>query len=167
MSTKKHKDHPHLTGEHKIGDTGQLILLFLFLGVWISDSFVWHYSTFLQERLPDYLRVSMAAGVLILAWYLARKGMKAVFGSQRSEPGVIDSGVFKLVRHPIYTGAILFYLGASLITLSIASALFLVPIITFYILIARYEERILAEEFGEDYLTYKKKTGMLFPKLFR
>jgi len=150
-----------------MGDKGQLILLFLFLAVWISDSFVWHYSTFLQDSLPDYLRVGMAAVVLVSAWYLARQGMKAVFGSDRSEPGVIDSGVFKLVRHPIYTGAILFYLGAILITLSLASALFWLLIIAFYILIARYEEGILAEEFGDDYLNYKKKTGMLFPKLFR
>jgi len=150
-----------------MGDVGQLILLFMFLGVWISDSFIWHYSTFLQDRIPDYVRVGLAAVVLVSAWYLARRGMKAVFGGERSEPGVINSGVFKLVRHPIYTGAILFYLGASLITLSIASALFCLLIIAFYILIARYEEGILTEEFGDDYLNYKKKTGMLFPKVFR
>lgn len=167
MSTKKHADHPHLTGEHKIGDTGQLILLFLFLGIWISDSFIWHYSILDPDILPEYLRIGLAGLVLVLAWYLARRGLKAVFGSERSEPGVIDSGVFKLVRHPIYTGAILFYLGAILITLSVASALFWLLIICFYILIARYEERILTKEFGEDYLKYKKKTGMLFPKLFR
>jgi len=166
MSTKKHTDQPHLTGEHRLGDMGQLILLFIFLGIWISDSFVWHYSTLNREVLPEYLRIGLAGLVLILAWYLARKGMKAVFGSERSEPGVIDSGVFKWVRHPIYTGAILFYLGATLITLSIASALFWLLIIVFYILIARYEEGILTEEFGQDYLNYKKKTGMLFPKLF-
>jgi len=38
-------------------------------------------------------------------------------------------------------------------------------IIAFYISISRYEERILAEVFGNDYLDYKKKSGMLFPKL--
>lgn len=166
MSTKKHADHPHLTGEHRWGDRGQLILLLIFLGVWISDSFIWHYSTKLTELVPDYIRIGLASLVLISAWYLARKGMKAVFGTERSKPGVIDSGVFRLVRHPIYTGAILFYLGAILITMSIASALFWFLIVFFYILIARYEERILTEEFGQDYLNYKKKTGMLFPRVF-
>jgi protein-S-isoprenylcysteine O-methyltransferase Ste14 len=167
MSTKKHADHPHLSGEHRLGDMGQLILLFIFLGIWISDSFVWHYSTLKPDVLPEYVRIGLAGLVLVLAWYLARRGMKAVFGGDRSKPGVLDSGVFKVVRHPIYTGAILFYLGASLITLSLASALFWLVIISFYILIARYEERILTEEFGQDYLNYKKKTGMLFPKIFR
>ena len=165
MSTKKHEGHPHLTGEHKYGDAGQLILFFLFLGVWITDSFVFHYSTFLREIVPDYIRVAAAGPVLIAGWYLARRGMKEVFGTNREKPGVITAGVFRIVRHPIYTGAILFYVGSILITLSIASAVFWLLIIGFYIFICRYEERILTETFGNDYLEYKKKTGMLFPKL--
>jgi len=165
MSTKKHNDHPHLTGEHRWGDAGQLILLVIFLGVWISDSFIFHYSTFLQDTVPNYIRVGIAGIVLLSGWYLARNGMKAVFGTKREQPGLINEGVFRIVRHPIYLGAILFYLGASLITISIASVAFLPIIIAFYIVICRYEEGILAEAFGKDYLEYKKKTGMLLPKL--
>jgi len=165
MSTKKHGDHPHLTGEHRWGDRGQLLLLVIFLGIWITDSFVFHYSTFLMDIIPDYLRMVVAGLVLIAGWYMARGGMKAVFGTERDKPAVIDTGVFRIVRHPIYLGAILFYLGASLITMSIASALFILVIIGFYIFIGRYEERILTEEFGQDYLEYKKKTGMLIPRL--
>lgn len=166
MSTKKHEGHPHLTGEHKFGDRGQLILFFLFLGVWITDSFVFHYSTFLNERIPDYIRLAAAGLTLFAGWYLARGGMKAVFGTQREKAEVISEGVFRIVRHPIYTGALLFYLTAILSTLSLVSAAFWLLIIGFYIYISRYEEDILTEAFGNDYLEYKKKTGMLFPKLF-
>jgi len=166
MSTKKHEGHPHLTGEHKYGDAGQLVLLILFLGIWITDSFVLHYSTFLLEIVPDYLRLAMAGVVLVAGWYLARRGMKQVFGTRREAPGVISTGVFRIVRHPIYTGALLFYLAAILTTLSLVSAAFWLVIVAFYIYISRYEERILVEAFGNDYLEYRKKTGMLFPKLF-
>jgi protein-S-isoprenylcysteine O-methyltransferase Ste14 len=165
MSTKKHDDHPHLTGEYRWGDTGQLILLVIFLGIWITDSFVFRYSTFLREIVPDYIRMPLAGIVLVLAWLLARGGMRLVFGTKRDNPEVIRDGVFRIIRHPIYTGALLFYLGASLITLSLASAGFWVVILIFYILIARYEERILTQEFGDAYTDYKAKTGMLFPKL--
>ncbi len=165
MSKKKHTEHPHLTGEHRWGDTGQLILLVMFLGIWVSDSFILHYSTFLVEVVSNYIRVPVAGLVLIGGWYMARGGMKAVFGTTRENPEVISTGVFRIVRHPIYTGAILFYLGATVITMSIASAAFVLIIIGFYIAIGKYEERILAEEFGNDYLEYKKKIGMLFPKL--
>lgn len=167
MDTKKHEGNPHLTGEYRWGDMGQLILLFVFLGIWITDSFIFHYSTFLGDVVPDYLRVPLAAIILITGWILARKGMKQVFGTPREKPEVICTGVFKVVRHPIYTGALLFYLGAICITLSIASAVFWLVILGFYIMISRYEERILTEEFGEEYTLYKKQTGMLIPRLFK
>ncbi len=122
MDAKKHAGQPHLTGEHRWGDTGQLILVFLFLTVWVTDSFIFHYSTFLNGVVPDYIRIPLAAVILISGWYLARGGMKAVFGSSRDKPEVINTGVFRMVRHPIYTGALMFYLGASVITLSLASA---------------------------------------------
>jgi hypothetical protein len=83
MSTKKHAEHPQLTGEHRWGDTGQLILLAMFLGIWITDSFIFHYSTFLVEVVSNYIRVPIAAVVLIAGWYLARGGIKAVFGTAR------------------------------------------------------------------------------------
>jgi len=166
MATKKHEGNPHLTGEYRWGDMGQLILLLLFLGIWISDSFVFHYSTFLRDVLPNYIRVPLAAFILTTGWLLARKGMKLVFGTTREKPEVINTGVFRVIRHPIYTGALLFYLGAISITLSIVSAVFWLGILLFYILIARYEEKILTNEFGEEYSRYKKQTGMLFPRLF-
>ncbi|MCP4311007.1 MAG: isoprenylcysteine carboxylmethyltransferase family protein [Bacteroidetes bacterium] len=166
MSTKRHTGHPHLTGEHRWGDTIQLLLLLVFLGIWITDSFVFRYSTFLNEVIPDFIRIPFAAMVLFPGWILARRGMKAVFGTKRENPEVINTGVFKVIRHPIYTGALLFYLGAILITLSLVSAAFWILVVAFYIIIARYEERILTEEFGEKYTAYKKQTGMLFPRLF-
>ena len=166
MATKKHAEHPHLTGEYRWGDIIQLILLVFFLGIWITDSFVLHFSTFLREVIPDFIRIPLASIVLIAAWILARRGVKAVFGTEREKPEVINTGVFSIIRHPIYTGAILFYLGAILITLSLLSAVFWLVIIIVYILLARYEERILTKEFGEGYTAYRKKTGMLFPRIF-
>jgi protein-S-isoprenylcysteine O-methyltransferase Ste14 len=165
MSTKKHSGHPHLTGEHRWGDTGQLILFVIFMGVWITDSFIFHYSTSQLEGISSYIRLAVAVPVLISGWILARGGMKAVFGTRREKAEVISTGVFRLVRHPIYTGAILFYLGAIVMTMSLASAALWLLIIAFYISICRYEESILTEAFGKDYLEYKKKTGMLVPKL--
>lgn len=164
MSTKKHTDHPHLTGEHRWGDTGQLILFFVFLAIWITDSFIFHYSTFLNEQIPNAIRMPVAMAVIIAGWLFARGGMKAVFGTNRDQPEVIATGVFRMVRHPIYLGAILFYLGAILSTISLASALFWIVIIGFYTWIARYEEKILTEEFGADYINYKNKVGMFIPR---
>lgn len=94
----------------------------------------------------------VAMMVIIAGWLLARGGMKAVFGTHRDQPEVIATGAFRIVRHPIYLGAILFYLGAIISTMSLASALFWIAIIDFYIWISRYEEkRCLADLVFSDY----------------
>jgi len=165
MNTRQHREYPHLTGEHRWGDTAQLIFFVIFMGIWITDSFVFHYSTSPLQGVPDILRIVLAITVLVAGWILARRGLRAIFGTPREKPELIRTGVFRIVRHPIYTGAILFYLAAVLYTMSLASAAFWLLIIAMYYVISKYEERILAEAFGDDYLNYKKKTGMLFPKL--
>jgi hypothetical protein len=40
-----------LTGEHPFEDIGQLIIAFLFLVVWITDSFFFKYSSFLNKYI--------------------------------------------------------------------------------------------------------------------
>ena len=167
MSTRKHTDHPHLTGEHRLGDTGQLILLLIFIVIYITDTFIYQYSTFLDPKVPNYIQVPLAILIWAAGATLAYRGMRMVFGSKNRSPGVISSGVFSIVRHPIYLGAILFYLGMVVISLSIASAALFVIIVAFYISIARYEEKILTREFGDAYIQYRQRTGMLFPKLTR
>ena len=87
MATKKHAEHPHLTGEYRWGDIIQLILLVFFLGIWITDSFVLHFSTFLREVIPDFIRIPLASIVLIAAWILARRGVKAVFRNRKGKAG--------------------------------------------------------------------------------
>ncbi len=164
MNTKKHRDHPHLTGEHRWGDTGQVMLLILFLTVWALDSFVYRYSTFLAAQIPLAVRFAMALLSILAGWLLVRGGMKEVFGTRREKPEVIDTGVFSVVRHPIYLGAVMFCLGILINTMSLFTAVVWLMILGFYIYIARYEEKILSKEFGTDYLKYQQKVGMLFPR---
>ncbi len=162
-----HAGREDLTGEHKLGDAVQLILIVVFLAVWILDSFVFGFSTSLTAVVPWYIRMPAGVLVLVLASYLVRSGLKTVFGEPQESPHVITGGVFSLVRHPIYLGAILFYAGMICMTLSLASAGLLVIIIAFYRFISRYEELLLTERFGDEYREYQKKVPMLFPlKLF-
>lgn len=160
---KTHRNHENLTGEHIIGDTGQLILLLIFLAVWIVDSFVISYSVFLNEAVSNFIRVPIAIIILAFAYVLSRRGLKMVFGNPNREPGVFTTGVFAIVRHPIYLASILFYLGMLLISVSLLAAGVWIIIIVFYYFISRYEERLLIGRFGKDYEEYRKKVPMLFP----
>jgi len=160
---KSHQHRGDLTGEYAFGDMGQLILLVIFLIVWIADSFAFKYSTFLTQYLSNYMRVPIALIVLVISGLLAWAGLKIVFGETREEPQVITTGVFSIVRHPIYLGSILLYLGFILLSLSLLSILVWFVIIIFYYMISRYEEKLLTQRFGSIYEEYKKKVPMLLP----
>lgn len=161
-----HHDREDILGEHKFSDIGQIIFLVLFLVLWVLDSFVFHFSTILTEYIPIYISAPIGGVILLLAGFLAFKAHQQVFDEVRDPPEVIKTGVFKYVRHPMYLGAILLFLGLTVITLSLASLGLFVIIVIFYEYIARYEEKLLIANFGEDYENYKTATRrwLLFPR---
>jgi len=156
-----------LTGEHSIGDAGQIILALLFAIVWIADSFYLHYTTFLNDHISQWLRLPPAFVFLILSGYLARTGLSIVFGEIREKPSVIRKGVFNWVRHPIYLSEILLYLGMLLISISLAAAVVWLIAIAFLHYISRYEEKLLLARFGEEYKQYMQDVPMWLPRLPR
>ena len=164
---KRHQNRKDLAGEQALGDLGQIIFLAIFLLVWITDSFFVKYSTQFSDYAPLYIRIPLAIFILIIAGYLAKKGLTAVFAEVREKPTVIRNGVFRIVRHPIYLGAILFYLSLLAVFFSTASVFVWVGIILFYCYLCKHEERLLLEKFGSDYEQYKLETPMLLPRIIR
>ena len=167
MTFKGHADRSDLVGEHVLGDIGQFILLMIFLAVWIIDSFVARYSTFLAAYIPLFLRLPVALFILVCSGYFARSGLRIVFGEIREQPMVLRQGVFKVVRHPIYFGSILLYLGLSIATASLAAMLVWMGILSFYHFISRYEEKLLLNRFGAEYEKYMSEVPMWMPKFRR
>jgi protein-S-isoprenylcysteine O-methyltransferase Ste14 len=151
-------------GEHPFGDAGQLILLGLFLVVWAGDSFFLHKSTFVSDYVPLFIRLVILVLVLIPSVYLSMSGHVVVAHSERPN-AVVSTGAFRYVRHPLYLAAILFYLGLTVFTASLFSLFLLVIIFVVYNYIASYEERLLETKFGEDYVTYKNRTGKWVPRI--
>lgn len=155
-----------LAGEHPFGDTGQLILLILFFGIWIADSSIFRWTIFLQDFVPYYLNVVLGILMIYTAFRLVRFALRN-FHDMGSTPQVFDEGAFAIVRHPIYLSANLLYFGFIFFTLSIASALFWLMILAFYVFISKHEEKLLYDKFGDDYLNYKKNVPLIFPRIFR
>ncbi len=164
---KVYEHRKDLAGEHSLSDIGQIILLILFLTGLLIDKRILHFSLFLAQLFPFYLRILFSLPFLILAFLLARSGLKAVFGEQREELVLIKSGVFSIVRHPIYLGAILLYLGFIIISLSIISFCIWIVIILFYYFISRYEEKLLIDKLGSQYEEYMNAVPMFIPRIKR
>ena len=72
---------------------------------------------------------------------------------------------FEIIRHPLYVSYILILAGLSFIL-----PIYWLLIPTLFIIIGIYptakaEEETLIEQFGEEYIEYKRKVGVFFPKL--
>jgi hypothetical protein len=78
-----------------------------------------------------------------------------------------DAGqlTFRYVRHPLYLGCILFYLGLALGMFSLFSLVLWVAICICYNYLASYEEKLLEARFGESYRSYREKTGKWLPRM--
>jgi protein-S-isoprenylcysteine O-methyltransferase Ste14 len=82
-----------------------------------------------------------------------------------SDQTLATTGVYGLVRHPLYASLVWMFTGGALVyrnaAVLAATVLVFVPAM---VLRARHEERLLAERFPE-YEAYRDRVGMLLPRL--
>jgi protein-S-isoprenylcysteine O-methyltransferase Ste14 len=150
-------------GEHPLGDTGQLVALGVFLLLWGVDSFLLRRTTFLSAYVPLYVRVGVLIAAVGIAAALVRSGHAAVRHDE-GPTGVLTAGAFAYVRHPLYLGSVLVYFGLAFSTFSLAAVGVAAAILAGYDYLAAYEERYLESRFGDEYRSYKVKTGKWLPK---
>jgi protein-S-isoprenylcysteine O-methyltransferase Ste14 len=79
---------------------------------------------------------------------------------------IVDTGPYRLVRHPIYTGLILSAAATGALFARAPSIVAVALIVAGLAIKARLEERFLSAELGEAaYGGYRRRTGMLLPRL--
>lgn len=80
---------------------------------------------------------------------------------------LIDTGLYKYIRHPGYLGQIIIFAGISISLANWLSIIFmLVPVTIGYLYRITIEERFMVEHLGDQYLEYQKKTKRIFPLLY-
>jgi len=155
----EHK-HAHLAGEKPGSHTNQTILMAIFFLVWIVDSFLLRYTTFLFETFM-WLSLIPAVIIIVGAIYLMDRSHKDLFDSETE--GLATNGVYGRVRNPMYLGTFLFYVGLAIATFSLASLAVCCIIFPYYNMLASYEEGKLYEKFGGSFLEYKKQVRKWIP----
>jgi len=141
-----------------------MALLVLFMAVWLFDSFVLHAGRTMHGGVHWTLRLGVFILALAAALALFLSGRAAV--RERERPAkVLRSGAFRWVRHPLYLSTLLVYFGLSFATLLPLALAVAVVAFIFYNYIAAFEEKVMAEKFGEEYKNYKAATGRWLPRL--
>lgn len=80
---------------------------------------------------------------------------------------LVRTGLYRHVRHPSYSGALLAFLGMAIAFgnwLSIIAIL--APILAAFVNRIRVEEASMVEALGEEYIEYRKSTRCLIPGIF-
>jgi len=79
---------------------------------------------------------------------------------------LITSGVYRHIRHPMYTAHLLWAIAQGLLLANwLVGWAFLVLSIPLYLMRIPKEERMMIEHFGEQYRSYMSRTGRLIPRI--
>jgi protein-S-isoprenylcysteine O-methyltransferase Ste14 len=109
-----------------------------------------------------------AIGLLIAVWarvHLARNWSGTVTIKRDHE--LIASGPYAYVRHPIYTGLLVAFIGSAMARGEWRGVLAVVIVWAALWRKLRLEERWMVERFGHQYTAYKRRVPALLPDLGR
>ena len=85
-------------------------------------------------------------------------------GQVKQNHMLVNQGVYRYIRHPIYTGILLSFLGTILLQGEVRAFLGFVFVLLALYRKAKREEQFLSEEFGEGFADHLKHTGMFLPR---
>ncbi|MBH1960063.1 MAG: isoprenylcysteine carboxylmethyltransferase family protein [Flavobacteriia bacterium] len=124
-----------------------------------------------RVKVPPAVTVSgMALAVLGLAIavfsVINLNRSLTVFPTSKKGAELIESGLYRWVRHPIYTGIILLVFGFAAGIGSVHKLGIAICMLVLFYLKSTYEEKQLLKQYP-NYADYRRRTGRFFPKLFK
>jgi protein-S-isoprenylcysteine O-methyltransferase Ste14 len=122
----------------------------------LSPAFRW-------TSYPLLLAGLVIMGICVKKYFLSLSGIKSLVTLQPNTFDLKVEGIHRYVRHPLYLGTFIAIWGLFLVVPT-ASLLVSNVIIHLYTLIGiALEERKLVENFGDQYLEYRKRVPKLIP----
>lgn len=80
---------------------------------------------------------------------------------------IIETGLYKFIRHPGYLGQLMIFFGISTSISNWLSILVMMILVTVgYLYRIQVEERFMIKELGEDYLNYQARTKRIIPLIY-
>jgi protein-S-isoprenylcysteine O-methyltransferase Ste14 len=118
-----------------------------------------------REGLVLVADIIVTAGLAYSLWGLAylRRSFSIIPEARR----LVTGGPYSLSRHPVYLGEVVAAVGVNLATAGWLGALAIVYFVTAELLRIRFEERVLAQAFPDEYPAYARRVPRYFPNPFR
>ena len=156
----------------KSGDKRSIwfIIISISLGYWLSFiaastkiGRIYHWNTFFAIG-----SILVIIGLIIrVTSILALKNQFTYTVTNIDNHKLIETGLYKSIRHPGYLGQLIIFLGIST-SLSnwLSVLLMIVPVFLGYCYRIFVEEKFMVEQMGQIYLDYRKRTKKLIPMIY-
>jgi len=106
-----------------------------------------------------------ALGLLLIGTaFFALRGVIQIAPEPKAGGHLVSSGIYRWLRHPIYTAILAVVVGLFLRRPTLALAVAGIVVIVFLLAKTRYEEHLLANRYPE-YTEYRRRTWGIIPGL--
>jgi protein-S-isoprenylcysteine O-methyltransferase len=163
--TRRSRDKTSVRDRRSLG----LIWVVVGLSILLAFGFAASMPRWPHAEVTRYIGIALMLFGMALRWYAIRYLGRwftvnvAIAADQR----LIDSGPYRHVRHPSYTGALLVFLGMGLGMGNVPSLLVLVlPALAAFGWRIHVEETVLAAAFGSQWQAYAARTKRLIPGIY-
>ncbi|MFB0563575.1 MAG: methyltransferase [Candidatus Lokiarchaeia archaeon] len=160
---------------YKLKGKAPVLLMFAILGYVISV-IMWvvalPWISWFQIPLPFWIRWLGVTGAVcslpIFLWIHRTLGRQyaAELAIQQNHV-LVTVGPYSRTRHPMYTMFNVFSVSIALMSSNTLLLFFALLVVVPFLWIARMEERMLLDQFGDEYREYMERTGRFFPRLSR
>ena len=129
------------------------------------------YSAFVLPPSPitTYIGLMLATfGLFVIKRSFRNYSLRVFLGLKKesqSDQTLKKDKLQSKIRHPLYTGTILLFLGYFIYNPLLVNLVSLVALLAYLPFGIRLEEKKLIQQFGDEYLQYKKDTPALIPKI--
>ena len=113
--------------------------------------------------LANSLRIIGLTVVLVALWQLRKYSLTALPEPVRGAQ-LLTKGLYSHMRHPIYSGLILWGVGTVMIRPGLVRAGLLLALVLLFWFKSQREERLLGKAFGSRYERYRLSTPRFIPR---
>lgn len=154
------------------GDRGSVWILFLFIGIGYFLTFrigatkigrIYHWDTFFTIGA-----MMVVFGIIIrIQAILTLKQHFTYTVTQIENHELVETGLYKIIRHPGYLGQLIIFIGTSVACSNWLSIAFMtIAVVIGYVYRISVEERFMIAQMGQKYVSYQKRTKRLIPMLY-